>query len=481
MFAMIGGASAALVLAACSSPSPTPSPSSGTTEKLQTTPASSAAKPTAAESAPKPTAPSAGAAPSSGAPAKIKFQSRGGDAILKVSQTLVAEFKKANPKIDVEIDHTTGDHFQKVQLGVAAGTAPDVYFDASLRTGGLGWHKKIIEDLEPYLRRDFKADEHIEEMWIAMVYEGRRIAVPFDSGAVALFFNIDLFNQAGVPLPDPKKRMTWDEVREKAIKLTLDMNGKHPGESGFDPTRIKQYGFSPTQGLGSREHWVYTVDGEPIDQSGKVAVDSAQCIEGYQRIADWGVKDFVGPSPEYQQSNPVGFAAGNVAMAEDGVWQLGRTNDAKVNWGVAPLPMQKTPVSYGHYSGQSMTRMSKAKDAAWQWLKWISLDKEGQTLLYRGGLLQPTRKDLIQLFVEDDQPPAKQYRQVFVDELNPSTIRWPGQHQNSYYFGWGQYWIDAWGPRFDPVARGKKQFKDVAKDMRDVLQKILDTGEPATQ
>ena len=173
----------------------------------------------------------------------IKFQSRGGEPDLKAAKALVAAYNEVFPQKVVEIDHTTGDHFQKVQLDIAAGLAPDVYFDASLRTGGIGWNKGIIESLEPYLKSDFNQNEHIEQIWLAMTYGGNRISVPFDGGAEALFFNVDLFEAAGVPVPDHKTRMTWDEVLELGIRLTEDMNGKHPNESGFDPTRIKIYGF----------------------------------------------------------------------------------------------------------------------------------------------------------------------------------------------------------------------------------------------
>jgi hypothetical protein len=113
-------------------------------------------------------------------------------------------------------------------------------------------------------------------------------------------------------------------------------------------------------------------------------------------------------------------------------------------------------------------------------MNWTSLGKEGQTYMYKVGSLQPTRKELISLFVDDKSAPNKESRQVFVDELNSDTIKWPGQAQNSFYLGWRQYWIDAWNPRMDPVLRGKKQFKEIAGEMKTVIQKILDTGEPAT-
>ena len=68
---------------------------------------------------------------------------------------------------------------------------------------------------------------------------------------------------------------------------------------------------------------------------------------------------------------------------------------------------------------------------------------------------------------------------MFVDELSPDTIKWAGQAQNSFWLGWGQFVQDAWAPRYDPVLRGKKTFKEIAADLKAVIQKILDTGEPA--
>lgn len=500
-----GATGLAAVLAACggaASPTAAPAkateatkpaaPAATTAPAAATTPAVAATKPAVAATKPaaaatKPAA-ATGGAPQAAAPAtnqaatKITFQSRGGDAQLKNAQGLVALYNKPFPKAEVVIDHTNGDHFQKLQLSLAAGTPPDVYFDASLRTGGLGWKKGIIEDIEPYLKTDFKESDHIKEMWLTMIYDGKRISVPYDSGATALYFNVDLFKKAGIDLPDPKKRMTWNELLDKATKLTLDANGKKPGEAGFDPTRIQQYGFAPsTTGVGTKDVWAFSNGGELIDKNGKVQYDSPAVIEAYQWLADLGAKHYVAPSPEYKQANPIGFANGNVAMAQDGIWNLGRTNDAKINWGTAPVPMAKAPASHGQYSGLAMTKGSKAKDATWQFMNWTSLGKDGQTYLYKVGLLQPTRKELIPLFVDDKQPPEKQYRQVFVDELSPDTIRWAGQAQNSFWLGYGQFVLDAWGPRYDPVLRGKKQFKDVAADIKAVIQKILDTGEPAQQ
>jgi|SRR5579875_748802 len=471
LLGLAAGVGAAAALAACGAPSGTPT-------AIGTSGATAGRSTTAATSAP------AGQVASSASIVEIRFQSRGGNDLLKIAQDLAKEFMKVNPNIRVKNDHTNGDHFQKILTEVAAGNPPDAYHDASVRTGGLGWKKKVIEDLEPYLKADkrFKDDDHIPGAWLTEVYDHRRTAVAYDSGAMALFFNIDLFKAANVPLPDPKKRMTWDELLDKAIKLTLDVNGKHPGEPGFDPSRIKQYGFNPTTVHG-HEHWFYTIGGEIIDENGKVTpvMTRPETIEGYQKLADWGAKHLVAPNPEYKQTQPIDFRSGNVAMEENGVWLIGRVNEVVKNWGVAPFPMQKIPVSYGQYSGQCMTRLSKHKDQTWEWMYWVSLSKDGQKFLTDAGLLQPTRKDLQDYFVNNPKPPAKEYRQVFVDELNNGdTLKWPGQAQQTFYLGYRQYWIDAFGPMYDAVLRGKKQYKDIAAEVGRVMDTILSTGEPAT-
>ena len=459
------GIGAATILAACSSPSAAP--------------ASNAAK-TSGQTAAAP----AQAAPATGGVVTIRFQSRGGNDLLKIAQDFTAMFEKSHPNIKITNDHTNGDHFQKVLTEVAAGNPPDAYHDASVRTGGLGWKKKIIEDLEPYLKADkrFSDKDHIAGAWLTEIYDHRRTAVAYDSGAMALYFNIDLFKAANVPLPDTKKRMTWDEIQNKAIQLTLDFNGKHPGDSGFDPTRIKQYGFNPTTVHG-HEHWFYTIGGEIIDANGKVepVMTKPETIQGYQKLADWGAKLFVAPSAEYKQTQPIAFTSGNVAMEEQGVWNLGRTNEVIKNWGVAPFPAQQTPCSYGQYSGQCMTQLSKHKNETWEWMYWASLSKEGQTYLCDVGLLQPTRVDLQEYFVNNGKSPAKEYRQVFSDELNNGqTLKWPGEAEQTFYLGWRQYWLDAFGPLYDPVTRGKKQFKDIAAEVAKTMDTIISTGQPAT-
>jgi multiple sugar transport system substrate-binding protein len=408
---------------------------------------------------------------------QIVFQNRGGDPDLAAAIGIAAAYNVRYPEREVKIDHTTGDHSQHLQLQIAAGRAPDVFFDASLRTGGILWDKGIIQSLEDFLKKDFNPADHIKEMWISMVYDGHRIALPWDSGSFALFVNKKLFAEAGVELPPQDRKMTYEETLEKAIALTVDLNGKHPGESGHDPTRPKQYGYQPVVYIGV-PNFVYSRGGEVIDAAGRAQFQDAASIEGWQRAANWSLKDHVSPSPLYV-SEGIGFQFGNIAMREGGVWGLGSNNDTLGDdWMACPIPAADKPNSIGWYSGQSMTTQSKNKDDAWHWMNWVSLSQEGERTLASFGLLQPTRHDNLERWRNSSDPPGAESRQVFVNELDSENIRWPGDHQQSFWLKYGQYAINAWRPRNDALIRGKVEYQDVAAEWEKTFQTILDTGQP---
>lgn len=68
--------------------------------------------------------------------------------------------------------------------------------------------------------------------------------------AYCLYYNEDCLEAAGIEpyTTDWKNPMDWDTFVENCKKLTIDRNGKHPDEEGFDPDNIEQYGVSITKG-----------------------------------------------------------------------------------------------------------------------------------------------------------------------------------------------------------------------------------------
>lgn len=413
----------------------------------------------------------------------LKFLSRGGEFIAGVVDQQIAAFREQHPEIEIQHDQAAGDHVQRIQLDASAGTLPDAWFDAN-RTTGLWWHTDLIENLEPYLEQEptFNEDDYVDYAWIAQTYEESRWGLPWDSGGMALLFNIDMFEEAGLPLPDPKKPMTWDELLETATQLTLDFNDNLPSDSGFDPTRVKRYGLllDTTHGI---HQWLNTNDAEVIlpDPSGETElispIDSPEAVEAFQFLADLGTKHYVAPDPAALQAQEISLQSQTTAMAHAGVWNLGRLNDAGVNWGAAPFPIKKTAVSYGHYSPLVMSNRSEHKQETFDWIYWACCSLEGEQILVDRGMQQPIRHDLAEEFIASANAPAKEYRQVFYDVFDPQTFKWPGDTIGTFWNGWDQPRIDLWDARLDAVWSGRVQYEEIAAELRRDTELALRTGE----
>lgn len=72
--------------------------------------------------------------------------------------------------------------------------------------------------------------------------DGTIAAANYISETCLLFYDKDYTESCGVTVPTRvEDAWTWDEFLDACIKLTRDVNGKHPGEEGFDPENIDVY------------------------------------------------------------------------------------------------------------------------------------------------------------------------------------------------------------------------------------------------
>jgi multiple sugar transport system substrate-binding protein len=419
--------------------------------------------------------------PAASAPqGSLVIMSRADQSILELFKAQVAAFQQEHPGIQIEIDHQDqAAWLEKFKTMAAAGTPLDSCFANDSNAVPFA-RDGLTEDLEPYLAKtkDFREADFAEGAWFAMKYKSKRYGLPWDSGAYALFYNMDLLDASGVPYPDPKKRMNWDELLTVSRRLTIDANGRRAGEGGFDPNNVKQVGLATnfTWGLA---HFVHSNGGEMLSADGKVLMDQPPAIEALQFMADMGAKHFVRQAPQYTPNpNPIGFRTNNLAIDHNGAWQIGRYATDVKRVGVAPAPYKKNQTSSGHYSPLVMTKHSKNKDAAWAWMAFATLSEKGLTILSDAGQIQPPRKSLIPRFVD---PPGNKvegkYRQVFVDELANKEFRVTGDKQGTYWGG-----VPGWAPTLatllTPVLRGEKSAASVAGDIKQYVEQLLTTLQP---
>jgi len=412
-------------------------------------------------------------------PVTLNFFNRGGEYIAEVMNQQMELYRESHPEINFEINAVAGySHQEALLMMIAAGTGPDCWFDAN-RTTGMLTRKGVTMDLEPFLEADpnFNEDDYVANVWIAQTYDGKRWGLPWDSGAMCMFFNKDLFDEAGIDYPDPQEWMTWNEVVELAKQLTLDMEGKTPNDSGFDPNRPKQYGFRPSTGHG-RQTYMWANDAEIIAGDGTMPMDTPEFTEAMNWLADLGLKHYVAPSPAYQAPTEVGLQHGNIAMEHNWVWMLGRYNSFGINWGTFQVPYNTTKASYGHYSPLCVFSRSRHPQEAYDFIFFACCSYEGEKVLVDRGMQQPIRKDLRERFLDNPEPPERQYRQVFYDAFeNQETFRWPGDKIGSYYGGWYQPLIELWSPYLDRLWLGEVRWEEIAAEVRQLSEQVLRTGE----
>jgi ABC-type glycerol-3-phosphate transport system substrate-binding protein len=238
-----------------------------------------------------------------------------------------------------------------------------------------------------YPLNDYFSEEE-QARWLpeareAAYYEGQLLAPPGRTSTQMLFYNKEMFEEAGIPFPsaDPNERWTWDQVVEAAQQLTRDTSG----DGQIDTWGLLFHQVSrPYQMLPLPES---AGGGNGVAPDG-LSVRGHLTNEGWGRAAQfyydlfntWRISP-VGVTPEETQDL---FRAGRVAMIVTGDWGLALFRNADFEWGVAPHPYFEggepvTPTGSWHWG---ISPYSQNKEEAVKLIKFITLDERALTFLF---------------------------------------------------------------------------------------------------
>ena len=86
--------------------------------------------------------------------------------------------------------------------------------------------KGALEPLAPYLAGSdaFAQEDFYPEAMSAFQFDGEQVCMPQNVSSLVLYYNRDLFEQAGVPLP-PEEGWSWNDMVAAATELTQDADG----------------------------------------------------------------------------------------------------------------------------------------------------------------------------------------------------------------------------------------------------------------
>lgn len=329
---------------------------------------------------------------------KLKYTYWGSPLEKKAQEDMIKSFMEAYPHIEVQPIYIPSDYETKITAMIAAGDPPDV---GQLNEGlALKWALEgAVLDIMPFIERDpeISLDSRLDVSWY--LYDGgtKTVGTNLAVETIQLWYNKDIFDKAGIPYPPATPgEWTWDEFLQTAIALTVDRNGKHPGEAGFNPNNIQTYGIAFGTSTGVVLPFVWSNGGEWFNEDGtQTTINSPESVEAMQKLADLMHKYHVAPTPTQRQSFPaynIMLQTQKVAMVIDGQWALLDLAPSRFEVGVAPLPIFKKPVCLELGAPNVIFKGTKHPEEAWLLYKWTtSADKV--LPLIQGGLWMPLQTE----------------------------------------------------------------------------------------
>lgn len=232
-------------------------------------------------------------------------------------EAMVAAFEEANPDIDVELIFAP-EYETFMQTGFASGDYPNVFYVDSFRLQD--WASAGV--LEPYGDQITNPDDLYASLRDIFTYDGQLYCAPKDFSTLALVYNTDLFEAAGVAVPT-----NWEELRAAAEALTTD------DVAGLT-TGIELPRFLP---------FLYEAGGSILSEDGtEVVLDSDATITAVDYFVSL-YTDGVAKSPADLGAGWAGeaFGQGKAAMTIEGNWIIQYLIDQfpDTNWAVSELPV----------------------------------------------------------------------------------------------------------------------------------------------
>jgi multiple sugar transport system substrate-binding protein len=138
---------------------------------------------------------------------------------------------------------------EALRAEIAAGNAPDIVGPVGV-IGRNGLSGGFL-DLTDEIRKNNVDMTAYDSSLVRFLREGgAQIGIPYDISPGYIWYNKDMFAAAGLPdLPTKIGELyqgqpwTWDNLAQVAASLTVDKNGFHATDAGFDKNGIVKYGM----------------------------------------------------------------------------------------------------------------------------------------------------------------------------------------------------------------------------------------------
>jgi multiple sugar transport system substrate-binding protein len=285
---------------------------------------------------------------------------------------LIAEYETKNPKVKIKyVRQSQRDYRERLTSSFAKGQGPDIFRFHNT------WAPMFRNDLDPVPASVINPADFAKTFYpIAssdLTMGTGIVGIPLEYDALTLYINEDIFNNAGKVPPT-----NWDELRILAKELTVKDDQGVITQSGVALGRVENV-----------DHWqeilALLMIQNGVDLSKPTGEQAEDALTYFTLPSAFdGVWDATLPS------STAAFAGGKLAMYFGPSWRAFEIALAGPNLKFKTVPVPQLPkssptdpdVSYATYWVEGVWSRSTKKDAAWDFLKFLST-KESLQKLYQ--------------------------------------------------------------------------------------------------
>ncbi len=280
-------------------------------------------------------------------------------------QPMIDAYQAKNPNVKFEfINIPANEYGDKLAIMLAGGDDADIISVKDIPMYSAMVTKNQIEALDSYIARDSVDVGQYSGITNDILVDNKLYALPFRSDFWLLYYNKDLFDNAGVAYPT--NDISWDQYAALAAKIS----------SGSGVDRV----------YGSHHHtWRSTVQLGTV-QNGENSIITTnysfmkpmyEMILKMQR--DKTIMDFASLKVGNIHYSGLWYNE-QIAMLPMGSWFIGtliskiKAGEADMNWGLVKYPHQDgvaAGTTAGTITSLALNSKSKNKDVAWDFIKFF--------------------------------------------------------------------------------------------------------------
>ncbi len=271
-------------------------------------------------------------------------------------QVLADAFMDENPDLTIDITAIPWDAaHDRIVNSIAGGQTPDVSMIGTTWQGEFATTGAL--DATP---ANIDPSTFFEGAWNTTVVDGTSYGVPWYVETRMIYYRTDLAEEAGITEPPAN----WDDL--KALAQAYKDNGAEWGTS------------LPAGGGGSWQTFmpfVWQAGGTILDDAGAIAFASDASNEAMSYYDSFFEEGLSPDSILEPGALETGFIDGSIPMFISGPWHIGILEEQGAEegtWGIAHMPTAEAGTSFVGGSNLSVFKNTENRDAAWQFVAYLS-------------------------------------------------------------------------------------------------------------